>query len=243
MYPSVCISCLSVLELGTSEKLCPICRTKWESEKLSLRNKFKGVPSVMMGINSTDGKSCVSVSSLLEYHSDSFDDGYEVQRRIIYELKRRTYTDLTDFITEEMYEMISEVLNGYRQGEETVITSIPRNRRNLRRSGIDNMRIVGENLAKMFGFKYVSALRQKPGVKEQKHLKPKQREANMTDSLYIDSKYMNEFKNRRVLLLDDVVTTGSSIKAAAGKLIKDGGAKHVLVFSITMNSQCLLRNN
>ena len=232
-YPPLCIACDEVLDFECESKLCEICKNKWNTAKLSLREKLGGVPVIPIVI---DG-----IPSLCDYHSNALSPDYEVQKKIVFALKRYEITSLTDFAAEEFYRLVYEVLDA-RIYKSTVVVRMPRNRKNLVRDGADNMKAVGAKLAKKLGIEFVDCIKQRLGVKEQKRLSKSERAVNIEKGIYLTGKAKNKIKNRRVILLDDVVTTGASVKTAA-KLLYSIGARQVFIFSLTMNSNHLLRDN
>ena len=239
IYPPLCVACDEVLELGTAEKLCPICKTKWDTAKLSLRDKLGGVPVIPIVIDGIPEERASAIASLCDYHSNALEKDYEVQKKIVFALKRYEITRLTDFVADEIYRLAFEVLEG-KIYKNTAVVRIPRNRRNLVRDGADSMKIVGKKVADKLGVEFFDCIKQKRGIKEQKRLSKAERATNIEKGIYIKSSFENKIKNRRVILLDDVVTTGSSVTTAA-KMLYGAGARQVIIFSLTMNSEHLLR--
>ena len=238
-FPPICIACDEVLEPGTNEKLCPICKKKWSTAKLSLRAKFNGAPVVPLSLDGISDERGSAIASLCDYHSNALDSDYEIQKIIVIELKRHEYSRLTDFAAEELYRLVYEVMNA-RFYKSDVVVRIPRNRKNIVRDGADNMKVVAKTLTQKLGVTFVDGFRQRYGVKEQKRLSAKERATNIEKGIYLTPKAKKMIKNRRVILLDDVITTGSSVTTAA-KLLYAAGAKQVFIFSLTMNSEHLLR--
>ena len=240
-YPPICLACDEVLQYGTDEKLCPICKTKWNSAKLSLRDIFEGAPVIPIGFDGIPEERGSSIASLCDYHSNATEPDFEVQKAIVFALKRHEYQRLTDFVADELYRLVYEVLDA-RIYKSDVVIRIPRNRKNIVRDGADNMKTVAKTLADKLGIEFVDGFRQRLGVKEQKRLSSAERAKNIENGIRITDTAVKKIKNRRVILLDDVITTGSSVTTAA-KILYSAGAKQVFIFSLTMNSDHLLRLN
>ena len=238
-YPPICLACDEVLEIGTDEKLCPICKRKWNTAKLSLRERLGGAPVIPIVIDGIPEERGSAIASLCDYHSNATDPDYEVQKVIVIQLKRHEYTRLTDFAAEELFRLVYEVLDT-RIYKSDIVIRIPRNRKNIVRDGADNMKTVAKTLADKLGIGFVDGFRQRLGVKEQKRLSVADRAKNIEKGIRLTESAARKIKNRRVILLDDVVTTGSSVTTAA-KLLYAVGAKQVFIFSLTMNSEHLLR--
>ncbi|WP_375318849.1 ComF family protein [Candidatus Tisiphia endosymbiont of Oplodontha viridula] len=68
-------------------------------------------------------------------------------------------------------------------------------------------------------------------TKSQTFLSKKEREKNLSNSLIFNKKY--QIIGQRILLVDDVLTTGTTINKCA-KILKDSGAESVYVMTIAM---------
>lgn len=66
-------------------------------------------------------------------------------------------------------------------------------------------------------------------TKQQSLLTNKQRKTNLNNSFYIENKHL--IKDKNILLLDDVITTGTTIKLCVDALLRNG-AKSVIVSAI-----------
>ena len=240
-YPPICLACDEVLQYGTDEKLCPICKTKWNAAKLSLRDRLEGAPVIPIVLDGIPEERGSAIASLCDYHSNATSPDFEVQKKIVFALKRHEYKRLTDFASDELYRLVYEVLDA-RIYKSDVVIRIPRNRKNIVRDGADNMKTVAKALADKLGIEFIDGFRQRLGVKEQKRLSNAERAKNIEKGIRITDSAAKKIKNRRVILLDDVITTGSSVTTAA-KILYSVGAKQVFIFSLTMNSDHLLRLN
>ena len=92
---------------------------------------------------------------------------------------------------------------------------------------------LGETIASLTGASYVkSVLRKKRSTKQLKLLNKKERENEISDVYYVSSDL--DLSNKKVLIIDDVTTTGTTIKAVA-KALK----QHTQ--SIKLHSYCLCK--
>ncbi len=62
-------------------------------------------------------------------------------------------------------------------------------------------------------------------------LKREERERNLKKAFLVNKKYRNSIKDKTILLIDDVATTGATINNCA-KALKKAGAKKVVVLTI-----------
>ncbi len=123
--------------------------------------------------------------------------------------------------------LASEVIK--RQGLEVdVVTSVPMNRYKTSRRGFNQSELVAKEVSRLTGFAYARLLAERPGRGTQKDLKYLDRFINILD------RYVNRgtgVVNKRILLVDDVFTTGATINECA-RVLKENGAKQVWSLTI-----------
>lgn len=142
---------------------------------------------------------------------------------LIYSLKRDNRKDVLEFCANRLAEAI---LYNVDSTEGTVVTSVPRRRRTILKYGIDHARLLGEQVAGRIGAEYKSLLVSEARV-EQKMLHGEERRVNAKYSI----KHREDLKGKIVFIVDDVITTGASVGAAAD-LIRQMGAKEIIAASI-----------
>ena len=129
---------------------------------------------------------------------------------------------------------LQEALQGpwkdlFSDGLAPVIVPIPIHPVKYFRRGFNLPALIGVELARLMAWPYDPvALHRRPERLPQASLPLKDREANIKDAFFVP-----EGKNAapRVLLLDDVLTTGATCAAAATAL-KRAGVKHITVVTI-----------
>lgn len=109
-----------------------------------------------------------------------------------------------------------------------LITWVPADKRALKQRGFDHMELIALELAKELELPY-KVLLKKHARKDQRKLKRQERFDNLTDPFTV--MVSKEELPSRVLLIDDVHTTGATLCSAAQKL-KEAGAGEVRVASI-----------
>ena len=108
------------------------------------------------------------------------------------------------------------------------LTFVPVTAAAYRRRGFDHMELVAQALAERAGVSCCDALA-KSGHADQRELA---REERLAQSLGVYAVVAPEqVKGARLLLIDDVITTGATMKAAAPALVK-AGATHVDVLAL-----------
>jgi ComF family protein len=95
--------------------------------------------------------------------------------------------------------------------------------------GFNQAELLAKPLAKRCGLKMSTALRRKRYTKAQAGLTETQRRENLKGSFSVRS--TEQIAGKRILLVDDVFTTGATLRSAAGAL-KDAGASHVTALTL-----------
>ena len=109
-------------------------------------------------------------------------------------------------------------------------TSVPTHKSKIKKRGYDQTRLIAVNAADLYKCKYKKLLIQYKSNKSQKGLSAKERRKNVKDIYKISEKY--NVQGKTILIIDDVVTTGSTLSACADILLQNG-AKAVYCATIT----------
>jgi ComF family protein len=148
-----------------------------------------------------------------------------VIRRAIHELKYRNIRSLAVPLAELLYEYIRE---NPVPGE--VLVSVPLHRKRLRERGYNQSGLLAKQLGKLTGMPVTDDC-----LVRQQHTPPQARTANIDERRrnVIDafSCVNGKLEGRRVILIDDVTTSGTTLNACAGTLKKSGA---VSVWGLTM---------
>jgi len=110
-----------------------------------------------------------------------------------------------------------------------VITFVTRRKSAERENGYDQGKLYTDELSRLTGIKNLTLLKRKIFriSKEQKGLSKSEREENVKGAFYVSG----DVKGKRILLFDDVVTTGASTGECA-RVLLESGAKRVYVLCI-----------
>ncbi len=109
-------------------------------------------------------------------------------------------------------------------------TSVPTHKSKIKKRGYDQTKLIAVNAADLYKCKYKKLLIQYKSNKSQKGLSAKERRKNVKDIYKISEKY--NVQGKTILIIDDVVTTGSTLSACADILLQNG-AKAVYCATIT----------
>ena len=111
-------------------------------------------------------------------------------------------------------------------GEECdLITFVPTNPSTLRRRGYDQAQLLAEALAEMLDLPWMSALEKTRETTPMHGLKVDARRANVLGAYHVCCQ-QELLKGKRVLLVDDILTTGSTLSECA-RMLKTAGAARV----------------
>ena len=144
---------------------------------------------------------------------------------LIYNIKRGKRRDLLDLISDEMILSIRKAI----KYENFIITNIPRTRSRVLKYGLDHSAEIAKSISRKLGIEYVSILKSK-SKKAQKKTHGEQR---MLNAEFDYKNKIPDINGKRVILVDDIVTTGASMGACA-MLIKGLGAKEIVGASLAI---------
>ena len=95
------------------------------------------------------------------------------------------------------------------------IVSVPINRKRENERGYNQV----DEILKQLNVKYIEIKRVKNTEKMHKLLNEKLREENIRGSFKIDNSF--NFKNKKILLVDDIITTGATLKEIKNSILND----------------------
>ncbi len=203
-FPVKCTACNIVLEDNYPYPLC--------SECLSKLNNAKRLSSY--DLNCPDIKLCYC---LYKYRND-------IVKRVVYHIKFKGYDILCEYLANEML-AIAKVKGLLTLAD--VITYAPRRKTEKRRIGFDQAYLIAKALSLKMNLELDDLLARVGSSKKQRTLTATGRAANVKGKFAAKK----EVKDKRILLIDDVVTTGATVCECA-KVLKEAGAKTVYVLAV-----------
>ena len=220
LFPRRCILCDEILEEGNG--LCPLCKEK-EVVMEEPCCKCCG-----RGILRKEESLCGNCKR----HSFSFSGGmilYQLTEEIegaITELKYHGRKDKGLFFGMRAGERFQEKLKDLGiQG----IVPVPIHKERRRKRGYNQAEIIGKGLEKQTGIPlYSDVLKRNKKTKALKDCSPAERLQNLFSAM--DCEELSE-ELKRILLVDDIFTTGATMEACSRKLL-DAGAEEVYILAI-----------
>ena len=220
-----CVFCEEPLDY-TDRCFCSVCREKYEEWKREIDcSRCANILSRCTCSNRLLMKNNVNVIYKL-YKYRAFQEDIP-GKRIIYSLKEDYRSDVFDFLADELSEAIANSLTVDK--EDLVITNVPRRRKAINHFGYDHAAELAKRVSKRLGVKYVSILKskakkpQKGGLNRRKNAKFALKRGDWSF-----------LKGKTVLIIDDIITSGSSILAAS-EIIKKLGARRRMAACIAIS--------
>ena len=107
-------------------------------------------------------------------------------------------------------------------GEEELLVPVPTDERRRRRRGFNQATLLAEYLGREWGMPVCEALERVRQCAPQTGLSEAQRRENLVGCMAVKARSVVQVRGRRVLLIDDVYTTGSTAAEAARALLAAG---------------------
>lgn len=152
--------------------------------------------------------------------------GSYYSQKLIYLLKSSADTEAVDFLAELLADAIG--LNPKRYDG---IAFVPRNLRNLRFVGCDQAQELAKSLSRKYNLPIINALERLKG-REQKHLSHAQRVKNVKNKYRLKPDFHIEEPYGKILLIDDIYTTGATMKTCA-ELLRGKIARAVVPITLS----------
>ena len=146
---------------------------------------------------------------------------------LIYKLKRENRRDIVEFLANELADSIK---NSIKVDQNTIFTCVPRRRSSKSKYGMDHAEKLARAVAAKFSAEYVSILKSK--------VKKAQKKSESVEKRIENAKFKIKNENldlsgKNVIIIDDIVTTGASMGAAAFN-IKTLAPKRIIGASIAI---------
>ena len=228
VFPPVCASCKETLPFDSREALCPVCRSHYESEKNFICPECSFVHRDCTCMPKNVSRHATEAIHLAEYLKED-----SVVRDMILLAKNERNAYLYRFMAKEL----AMLLDSRVDLEGVLVTYVPRSAVKEAKLGVDQAKEAACRMAKDLGLAFYPLFYHRKS-KEQKHLSVFERAANAKNTYGILKKNSHLIRGRRVVLYDDVMTSGATASVCAS-LLKRAGADEVIVltFAKTYTSQ------
>lgn len=214
--PPVCLACHE--PQATHDTLCAACWSRIDFIRAPLCDRL-GIP---LPYDAGAGTlSAAAVADPPAYARARYVARYDgVMRELIHDIKFRDRHDPTHLLARWMVEAGRALID-----ETDVLVPIPLHRWKLIRRRFNQSALLGSAVARLTGKPHAPlALVRTRSTRSQVGLTLLQREENMKGAFAVPARWCSEIAGRRVLLIEDVVTTGATVAAATLALRKAGAA-------------------
>lgn len=226
IYPGKCVVCGKIMpDAKDSEALCTDCRLKYD---VMCEDKCGNC-----GKRQNECRCKNAVGADIEVHL--FEFAGEMSRKLIYTLKRKNNRHLHAFLSEQAAGAIEKALGICGGTAGCVVTFVPRNPDSVKDFGFDQSLILARRIAKLLGIPFVTLFEHKKHMKTQKELSAQERMENAQVSF---SGKRGAISPKRVIIIDDVTTTGSTLTRCIA-LARGLGAEQVVTLTIAMTAKKL----
>ena len=138
-------------------------------------------------------------------------------RKSIGRFKYQNRREYADFYVQELLCTCKSAILDW---NPDAIIPIPLHRSRRRKRGFNQAELVARGIGKKLGISvYTDFLVRTKRTKPQKELTDRERRSNLKNAFQVRK---NDVRLKRVILVDDIYTTGSTIDAAAGILLENG---------------------
>ena len=160
-----------------------------------------------------------------KYQDEIISYGYYggVLKELILKFKYKNNFTAGDILAEILEEYIIKKINY----KEYIITYIPLSKKAEKVRGFNQCEYIAKKISRDLSIEIVEVLIKTKETKEQKKLKKDERFENIKDAFQVKK----IIKNKKIILIDDVTTTGATIKEAH-KLLKKFNLKDIKLLTL-----------
>jgi ComF family protein len=220
-YPEECFICSSPVARRQDCGLCDDCWRKVLNLRIDeARCPSCGVP--LPGFAAGSASLCLECVRRPPPYSGAWSFGYysTEMRQMVHELKFEGRRPLVKLIAPLMAEAFSRF---WQREDFDFITAVPLHHRRMRERGFNQAELLGRELARIIGLPELRTLRRTAATQSQVGLSDSQRLENVRNAFKCTN--TGRVAGKRILLIDDVMTTGATVSSATEALIKAGAEK------------------
>jgi len=147
-----------------------------------------------------------------------FDD---FSARIVHALKYNDHTELAPALARLMVNASDEVINN-----TDYIVPVPLHPKRLRQRKFNQAQLLAKFISRATGIKTIpDLLIRTKDIPSQSGLNRRQRIANVCDAFSIDQRNAHLIRGSRIIIVDDVITTGATLSECSKCLLQAGSSK------------------
>ena len=234
LFPPRCGGCGALLPpslRGEERALCTECAEEWEREmRLQCPECLADYEECTCQPRALKKAGCTAFVKLAPYGDEPRE---RVVRHLILEMKKSPRPRLAAFLAKELADGVLKAIEraGFDKSQ-ALLLHLPRARKALRRYGVDQAQELARALCAETGIPCTSLLYRKKSAKPQKKLDAKARAVNLAEAFGV----REVPRDKLLILVDDVVTTGATLGVAAS-LLRAAGAKSVIAVAVAQTEK------
>jgi len=211
--------------LGCGKENTYLCRQCFE--KIELNKKFY---CALCKRESALGKICelCQKESALSAIWVAADYNNDILQALIHNLKYKYLEDLSQVLTDLIIRYLEEhkIFQHFDiDNKNTLIAPVPLHKKRLLLRGFNQSDLLAEKISSFYKIRKLKFLNRKRNTPSQIDLKRKERQQNVKEAFVFKADEVLD-KNKKIILIDDVVTTGSTLNECA-KVLSENGFKEI----------------
>ncbi len=220
-----CFVCGTELSMHETGHCCETCAALLETSKNRETKCEKCGRPLNYMYNNPVCTSCQKFSYAFDGAASAFSyNGYGKDMVLRFKFGKQS------FLAPIMAEYMLPLLSGH---TFDAIVYPPINRKRFYKRGFNQAELLGEQIAELTGMPlYRNALRKIRQTEIQSRLKGKDRFRNVSGAYMVNRKFQGKLEGKKLLLVDDVLTTGATMSECA-KMLKKCGAASVFVITFS----------
>ena len=223
IFPNHCLSCEKIISFDGL-----FCEKCWMKLQFISEPKCQicAYPFEFQGLNLLCGK-CLTQKPSFDHTITIFRYNH-ILKKIIAALKYRDQTFLGKKFARILFDKAKHEIR-----DCDLMVAVPLHVKRLRKRKFNQAVLLAKNLLKLvpeLQF-FPDLLIRTKNTKTQIELRKKERESNLKNVFILNEKYRERLGGKKILLLDDVMTTAATLENCA-KILKKHGAKKVVVLTI-----------
>lgn len=227
LYPPKCVFCDRVMDIGTKICICRVCRTEIEPLECPSSTDIAGAGFKTLY--------CDSMSAVYEYKGVV----RQAVTRYKFQNKQSYFRTFSAVMTECLADMYK---NRSLLGKIDFIICVPMHKKKERKRGYNQSALLSNEIAKILDLPERSGVLIKAvNVKSQSLSADISRYGNISGAYCVTEtpETAKTVKNSKILIIDDVITTGSTLNECA-RALKSAGAARVYAFALATNKKELI---
>ena len=228
VYPNRCIGCGVQTDGAPSVPFCAACMTQVRQARAyrcpECEKPLMQCRCVRLGAAE------LPLYSLFPYHPRTENDAVS---RLLLSRKTRLQPAVEDFLAGQLSALCAcAAAECGGEADDWILTYPPRSRKKRREVGHDQSEELAKRISRLTGIPMTVCLERVRGADiAQKTLGARERSENAQDSYGLSAHFADDIRGKRVMLIDDIATTGATLSACAA-ILSEAGADSVIAVTL-----------